>query len=248
MLYKRIVLSAAACLFAAALSGAEPECTTNYHSDGKSSETFVVTVLSPKAVIERLPKPLFAEGVTMDTSQPEKGILNAEGLDVMAVASGEVTRVTFHSSVAANRDVLCRYAALVGNPPVPRKPLPPQDPALIAKLENDLIRWHQLVQLDKGAGLNSAMLASEEEFLKFEIEDIKQVGDNKLQYNLSMQLPRSVCKLATEDGPLVSDQFRGIETPPRTKPVQVDVTLIYTKTGNATRLSEAFITRIESTK
>jgi hypothetical protein len=248
MTYTRILLSAAACLFATVLSGAESECATNYHSDGKSSETFVITVLTPKAVIERLPKPLAAEGVPMDTSQPEKGILNAEGLDVKAVASGDVTRVTFHSSTGANSALLCRYAALVGNPPTPRKPLPAQDPALIAKLENDLIRWHQLVELDKGEGLNSAMLASEDEFLKFEIEDIKQVDDNKLQYDLSMLLPTSICKMAKEDGPLVSNEFRGMETPPRTKPVQVNATMIYTKKGNVSRLSEAFITKIESTQ
>ena len=249
MSYTRIALSAAACLVvAAAASAAEPECATNYHSDGKTAQTFVLTALTPQAAIERLPRLLAAEGVPMDTSQPEKGILNAEGLDVKAEAAGDATRVTFRSSVGANQVLLCRYASLVGNPPKPRKALPPQDPALIAKLKNDLIRWHQIVQTDTGRGLNHALLDSEDVFLEFEIEDIKQVTDDKLQYQLSMLLPASACLISKEDSALASNGFIGRDTPPRTKPVRVDATLIYTKTGNASRVTDAFITKIESIK
>ena len=53
----------------------------------------------------------------MYTSQPDKGTLNADGLDVKAETAGYATRVTFHSSVGANNALLCRYAILVGNPP-----------------------------------------------------------------------------------------------------------------------------------
>jgi hypothetical protein len=228
--------------------GAEPECATNYHADGKSAQTFVLTSLTPQTVIERLPGLLVAEGVAMDTSQPEKGILNAEGLDVKAETAGDATRVTFRSSVGANQALLCRYAGLVGNPPKPRKARPPQDPALIAKLKNDLIRKHQIVENDKGRGLNHAELESEEVFLEFEIEDLKQVDDTKFEYDLSMLLPAAACLISKEDSGLASNGFIGKDTPQRTKPVRVAATMIYTKTGSSSRLTDAFITRIESVK
>ena len=59
----------------------------------------------------------------MEWSDPDKGILKAGALDVKAEASGSVTRVTFHTSPAADQATLCRYATLVGNPPLPpRRP------------------------------------------------------------------------------------------------------------------------------
>src|SRR5436309_2664333 len=115
MVYRRILLSAIACLLAAAVFAAEPDCATNYRTDGSATETSVVTGLTPKAVIEGLPRKLAAAGASMHWANPEKGILKAEGLDVKAEVSGNITRVTFRSSAAADKGTLCRYASLVGN-------------------------------------------------------------------------------------------------------------------------------------
>ena len=101
MLIRRIVLSTTALLIASAVLADEPECASNYKSDAASSETSVLTVLAPKAVIEAIPYKLAAAGAAMEWSNPEKGILKAGPLDVKAAASGTVTRVTFHASPAA---------------------------------------------------------------------------------------------------------------------------------------------------
>jgi hypothetical protein len=66
MLARKLILSAAACLLAAAVFAEEPECATNYKSDGGSAETSVLTSLAPSAVIERLPRKLNAAGATME--------------------------------------------------------------------------------------------------------------------------------------------------------------------------------------
>src|SRR5438477_11401197 len=115
MLARQLVLSAAACLVAAAVLAEEPECATNYRSDSASAETFVLTSLTPQAVIERLPRKLNAAGAAMEWAEPDKGTLKAGALAVNAEVSGNVTRVTFHSSPAADKLTLCRYATLVGN-------------------------------------------------------------------------------------------------------------------------------------
>ncbi len=246
MPYRRIALSAAACLIAAALFAEEPECATNYRPDGKSSETFVLTSLTPKAVIERLPRMLVAGDASMQWSDPEKGILKAEGLDVKAEATGNVTRVTFRSSTGADRTTLCRYASLVGNPPLP--PVP-QDPALIAQMKDDLIRKHQIVQPGGSPSLNStATFASLSDFLELEIKSVKQLAGDKRQYELSMLLPRAACSIASEDMADGSAGFGGRDTKPRTKPVRVEATLIYTNGGGTWHLAEATISHIESTK
>jgi hypothetical protein len=244
-----IAVSAAACLIVAGVAFAdEPECATNYRVEGKAAQTFVSTRLDPQSVIERLPRKLIAAGVTMKTSEPEKGMLQAAGLDVKAEVSGNVTRVTFLSSANSDKTTLCRYASLVGNPPLPQKAPVSQDPTLVAKLKDDLVRKHQLVQMDAGRGLNKADIDSEDVFLKFEIESVTQPADNKVQYDISMLLPAAACGIAKEDSLLLANGFAGRDTPPRTKPARVDATMIYTKSGNVTHLTDAFITKIETVK
>ena len=249
MLRYRIALSLAACLTVTASAFAdEPPCATNYHASGQSSETFVVTTLAPATVIERIPRKLAAAGATMKTSEPAKGTLQAEGLDVKAEVSGNVTRVTFLSSVAADKATLCRYASLVGYVPPPPKPAIPQDAALIAQMKEDLIRKHQISQNDSSNGLNWAQFTTTADFLQFAITNVKNVADGKRQYEISMLLPRTSCGVARED---VSDASRGLlgeNFPVRTKPVRVEATLDYTNEANAWRLKAAEITHMESTK
>ncbi|HEV7570340.1 MAG TPA: hypothetical protein VGQ21_02480, partial [Thermoanaerobaculia bacterium] len=98
MLVRRLLFSAAAFLTAAVVLADEPECAVNYKSDATSSETSVLTVLAPKAVIEALPRKLAAAGASMEWATPAKGILKAGPLDVKAEVSGSVTRVVFHTS------------------------------------------------------------------------------------------------------------------------------------------------------
>jgi hypothetical protein len=245
MLNHRIVLSIAACLVASAVLAEEPECGANYKSDATSSQTSVLTSLSPKDVIEVLPYKLAKAGVTMEWSNPDKGILKAGSLDVKAELSGTVTRVILHSSPAADQATLCRYATLVGNPPPP--PAPPQDPALIAQLKNDLRIQHEIVQPGT-SGLNKAIFKSLDDFLHFAITGIKDLPNGKREYKVSIQMPPYSCGIASEDLDISTMAMLGQRDARRTKPVRVEATLIYAKEGTGWNLTDAFITHIESMK
>jgi hypothetical protein len=244
----RIVISTATCLIAAAVLADEPECAVNYKSDATSAETSVLTALAPKAVIEMLPRKLAAAGAQMDWAQPTKGILKAGSLDVKAETSGNVTRVIFHTSPAADKETLCRYATLVGNPPLPPAPPVPQDAALIAKMKDDLLRKHYLVQPGATLGLNNVTLRSLDDFLQFAITGIKSVSDDKREYTVELQSPRVVSMIASDDLDDSSMAMMGQSEAHRTKPARVDATLIYAKDGAAWKLTDAFITHIESVK
>lgn len=248
MLIRRILFSTAACLLASAVLADEPECGTNYKSDATSSSTSVLTVLTPKAAIEALPYKLAAAGAPMEWSNPDKGVLKAGALDVRAEASGTVTRVTFHSSPAADKATLCRYAALVGNPPVPPAPPVPQDPALIAQLKDDLLKKNQIVQPGATRGLNKATFVSLDDFLKFVITGVKDLPNDQREYNVSMQMPPYSCGIASEDLNISTLAMLGQREARRTKPVQVEATLIYAKNSTGRKLTDAFITHIESVK
>jgi hypothetical protein len=248
MFIRRIVFSTAACLLASAVLADEPECGTNYKSDATSASTSVLTSLAPKAVIEALPYKLAAAGATMEWSQPEKGILKAGALDVKAEASGTVTRVTFHSSPAADKATLCRYAALVGNPPVAAAPPVPQDPALIAQMKDDLLKKHQIVQPNIGGGINHATFRTADDFLDLTITGIKDIAKDKRVYSVSMLLPRDICSIAGEDMGDLGQMMTGQNPKPRTKPARADATLTYTKDRAGWKLTDAFITHIETAK
>jgi hypothetical protein len=247
MLMRRVLIPIAACLIAAAVLADEPECATNYKSDATSAQTSVMTALTPKAVIEMLPRKLAAAGAAMEWAQPTKGILKAGSLDVKAEASGNVTRVVFHTSPAADKDTLCRYATLVGNPPVAPAPSVPQDPAMIAQLKNDLRLQHQIVQPGT-SGLNKAKFESPDDFLQFVIKGIKNSSDNKREYDVSIQMPPYSCGIASEDLDISAMAMLGQREARRTKPVRVEATLVYTKDSADWKLADAFITHIESTK
>jgi hypothetical protein len=248
MLFQRMLVSAACLLLAAAVFAEEPECATNYRTDGGATETFVLTGLTPQAVIERLPRKLAAAGASMHWTDPEKGTLKAEGLDVKAEVSGNVTRVTFRSSAAADKTTLCRYASLVGNPPGAPKAAVPQDPTLIAKIKEDLIKKHQVFQVDTSNGLDNARFSSMDDFLEFAIEDIKPIVDDQRQYGVSVLVPRVTCSIAREDMPDASIGLIGKDAEPRTKPVRVNMTLSYARYGGEWHLTDATITQMESTK
>jgi len=245
MSYRRIALTAAVCLVTATLFAEEPECATNYRSDGKSAETSVLTSLTPHAVIERLPRMLVAAGASMRWSNPEKGTLKAEGLDVSAEPSGNATRVTFRLETGGDKAALCRYASLVGNPPSP--PVP-QDPALIAQMKNDLIKKHDLVQpLDNGA-FNTATLSALTDFLELTITGVKDLPGEKRRYELSILLPRSICDVAGEDVEDASAGLGGQVAYPRTKPVRVEAALTYAGDGKDRHLTEVTIVNIDTIK
>jgi len=248
MLIRRILFSTAACLLASAVLADEPECGTNYKSDASSSSTSVLTVLAPKAVIEALPYKLAAAGAAMEWSNPEKGILKAGSLDVKAETSGSVTRVIFHTSPAADKATLCRYATLVGNPPVAAAPPVPQDPALIAQMKDDLLKKHQIVQPKIGGGINHATFRTADDFLQFAITGIKDLSNDKREYGVSMLLPRDTCSIAAEDLNDLSGMMTGQHPGARTKPARADATLEYAKDGAAWKLTDAFITHIETAK
>lgn len=253
MIKQRLALCAAACVIAAMVStnrvsAEEPGCATNYRTDGTSAETFVLTSLNPQAVVERLPRLLMRAGLTIQWTEPANGIIKAQGLDVKAETSGEATRVTFRSSrqPVADKDTLCRYAVLVGDPPVAKKIIA-QDPALIARMQDDLLKRHQIIQPDLGEGLNNAQFVSLSDFLEFVITD-KRVGAGKQEYEVSMLVPRASCGIAGEDNDDSSMGMTGHDYPKRTKPARLEVKLVYEGEGTASHLTEAFIIHIESSK
>jgi len=248
MLIRRIVLSLAACLLASAVLAEEPECGTNYKADATSSQTAVLTTLSPKDVIEALPYKLAAAGAAMEWSQPDKGILKAGSLDVKAEASGAVTRVVFRASPAADKATLCRYATFVGNPPPPPGPPVPQDPSLIAQMKNDLRLKHQIEVPKIGGGINHVTFRALNDFLQFEITGIKELADNKREYSVTIVLPRELCSIAPEDLADISMGMNGQAATPRTKPGRAEAILIYEKDGAGWKFADAFLTHIESVK
>ena len=248
MLARKLILSAAACLLAAAVFAEEPECAVNYKSDGSSAETSVLTSLAPSAVIERLPRKLNAAGATMDWAEPAKGTLKAGALLVNAEATGNATRVTFRSSSAADKATLCRYAALVGNPPLPPEAAFPQDPALIAQMKDELLKKHQIVQPDIGKGLNNATFRTADDFLEFKIKRMKELAADKRQYDVAILVPRAACGVVIEDIDDASDAISGHSPLTRTKPVRVDTAVIYVNKDGAWRFSDATISHIESVK
>jgi hypothetical protein len=248
MRIRPIVISIAACLVAAAVLAEEPECAVNYKSDATSAQTSVLTALTPRAVIEMLPRKLIAAGAPMDWATPAKGILKAGSLDVRAETAGNVTRVIFHTSPAADEATLCRYATLVGNPPLPPAPPIPQDPALIAQMKNDLRLQHDIVEPGPSRGLNKATFKSLDDFLQFAIVGMKDLPNGKREYNVSIQMPPYSCGIASEDLDITAAAGLGQSEGQRTKPVQVEANLIYEKDGAAWKLTDAFITHIESMK
>jgi hypothetical protein len=248
MLIRRILFSIAASLLAFAVLADEPECAANYKSDATSAETAVLTVLAPAAVIESLPYKLATAGATMEWSNPSKGQLKAGSLHVKAATSGAVTRVVFRSSPAADKATLCRYATLIGNPPLPAAPPVAQDPALIAQMKDDLLRKHQIVQPNIGGGINHATLRTADDFLQFAITAIKDLPNDKREYSVSMLLPREIASISAEDMGDLTMTMAGQNPRPRTKPARIEATLVYAKDGAAWKLTDAFITQIESAK
>jgi hypothetical protein len=185
-------------------------------------------------------------GVTMQSSDPAKGIINAAGLDIKAEASGNDSRVTFLSSSQppADKDTLCRWALLAGAPP--SAPVV-QDPALIARLKNDLIAKHKIVQPPPGSALNNATFSSLNDFLELKVLATKQ-SIGKQEYEVSMLLPRTPCAIVGEDVSDAAEGMNGSNPAPRTKPVRIKALLIYDGDGEASHLIDASITTIESTK
>jgi hypothetical protein len=249
---QRTILSSATFLVLTVISSGrllagDPPCVTNYSNDGKSAQTFVVTSLTPQAVVERLPRLLVQAGVTMQWTNPSKGVIKAAELDVNAETIGETTRVTFRSTQqpAAQRETLCRYASLVGNPPLAKPQPVAQDSSLIARMKDDLLKRHQIIQPERG--LNNAVFRTLDDFLEFVITGIKP-SSGKQEYEISMLLPRSACGISIEDGEDASLGLSGISAVPRTKPVRVKALLAYEGEGAASHLTDATIVSIESTK
>lgn len=112
---------AAALSFVAAVALADDSpCAKNYRAiDASTSETTVeVAGRTPAAIVSRIAPRLAGAGVAINTSSPERGTLDAEGLTMRAVAEGAKTRVTFRSSAHADAATLCRYAALLVDEPL----------------------------------------------------------------------------------------------------------------------------------
>ena len=124
-----------------------------------------------------------------------------------------------------------------------------QDPVLIAQIKEDLIKLHRIVQENANGGVNTATLSSRDDFLELTIKGAKELAGDKRQTDVSMLLPRAACTLSGED---VEDGIAGFAgravRPRRTKPVRVEASLIYQKTGNAWQLADVTISHIESTK
>lgn len=254
MTRQRILLSSTATLILTVISAGRlladtPPCAANYSTDGKSSETFVMTSQTPQSVAERLPHLLVKAGVTMQWAEPDKGIIKADKLDVKAEPAGDATRVTFRSSrqPAADKETLCRYASLVGSLPVAKGQPVAQDSVLIARLKDDLLKKHQIVQPGPGRGLNNATFSALSVFLDFAVTGVK-TSSAKQEYSVSMLLPRSACGIASEDLDDASTGLNGRTAAPRTKPVRLTALLVYEGEGAASHLTDASIVSIESTK
>ena len=254
MTRQRFLLSSAACIIIAALNtcvlfAEEPPCATNYSTDGKTASTFVLTSLTPQEVVQKLPRLLVQNGIRMQWAEPDKGIVKAEELEVKAERVDEVTRVTFRSvqQPPAANDMLCRYASLVGEPPVAKPALVAQDPALVARMKEDLLKKHQIVQPATGRGLNNAAFRTQSDFLDFNVTGTRTVG-GKHEYDVSLLVPRAVCGIASEDLDDVSLAMNGKQAAPRTKPVSIKALLVYEGEGAASHLADATIVSIESTK
>lgn len=113
-------LAAALSLVSAVALADDTPCAKNYRAvDASTSETTVeVPGRAPSVIISRIAPRLLASGVAINTSSPERGTLDAEGLTMRAVADGAKTRVTFRSSAHADAATLCRYAALLIDEPL----------------------------------------------------------------------------------------------------------------------------------
>jgi hypothetical protein len=247
MLIRRLLFSMTACLIATAVFADEPECAANFKSNATSAETSVLTALAPKTVIEVLPRKLAAAGAPMDWAQPTKGLLKAGPVDVKAEIAGSATRVTFRVSPPVDKATLCRYASLVGNPPLPPAAPVAQDPALIALLKNDLRLKHEIVQPNT-VGLNKATFLSLDDFLQFVITGIKDLPKDKREYNVVIMMPPYACGIASEDLDITTLAGLGQSEQHRTKPVRVEVTLLYDKDAEGWKFNDAFITHIATPK
>src|ERR1019366_9291307 len=152
-----------------------------------------------------------------------------------------------HLQPLADRKTLCKYASLAGSPPEAKNPPAAQDPALIERMKDDLLKWHAIVQ-PGGAGLNNVQFTSPSNFLQFGVTDIK-ASPGKKEYKVSMLLPRTICTIAHEDMDDLSMGFGGNGSAElRTKPVRVEASMIYEGEGKASHLTDASIVTIESTK
>lgn len=244
-------LSSTAALFVTAfaagpLLAADAPCAANYSSAGKSASTFVMTSLTPEAVVERLPRLLMKNGVVMQSAEPAKGTIQAAGLDIKAEAIGGATRVTFRSTseTPADKDTLCRYASLSGAPPLASVV---QDPALIVRMKNDLMTKQRIVQPEQGKGLNNATIKSLDDFLDFTVTGLTH-SPGKDEYEISMLLPRSACAIVSEDLADAAEGMNGRNAPRRTQPVRVKARMIYENEAVGSHLTDASIISIESTK
>ena len=247
MLFQRIAISCTICLIAVVAFGEDPDCAASYRAAGKTSQASFMTALDPRAVVLRLPRLLIAAGLTMQTSELEKGLLHAEGLEVKAELAGNATRVTFYSSVGADKDLLCRYAGLVGSPASAMPPPVQQDPALIARMKGDLLKKQKIAEPDTGIGPSTVTFHSLSDFTDFKIASMKETADKRL-YEISIILPHEACVLASEIVETIAAGFGGKVVPPRTEPVRADVSLVYVKDADAWRLGDATISRIARTE
>jgi len=243
----RIAIPIAICLLAAAALGQEPDCAVTFQADGKTSQVFFMTALNPQAVVARLPRLLIAAGLTMQWSDPAKGTLKADGLEVKAEQAGRATRVTFLSSVGADKDVLCRYAGFVGSPASEMPPPVPQDPSLIAQMKTDLLKKQKVLQADTGYGPSTVTFHSQDDFADFKITAVKETADER-RYEISVLLPSEACILARENVDDAAAGFGGATETPKTQPVRASVSLTYRSDAGVWHLADAAISHIERTK
>jgi hypothetical protein len=95
--------------------------------------------------------------------------------------------------------------------------------------------------------LNNVQFESASDFLQFAVTEIK-ASPGKQQYKVLMLLPRTICAIAVEDMDDLSNAFSGTNPEPRTKPVYVEMSLVYEGEGAASHLTEASIVTMKSTK
>jgi len=190
---------------------------------------------------------LIAAGLTMQWSDPAKGTLKADGLEVKAEQAGRATRVTFLSSVGADKDVLCRYAGFVGSPASEMPPPVPQDPSLIAQMKTDLLKKQKVLQADTGYGPSTVTFHSQDDFADFKITAVKETADER-RYEISVLLPSEACILARENVDDAAAGFGGATETPKTQPVRASVSLTYRSDAGVWHLADAAISHIERTK